>query len=305
MQGEALGGPHPLRSIGLVTATVLVGLAIAVNLLLVAVQVVYDRHVPFDWNAYMQAAERFPGPDLYTWNHDYLFRYAPLAAPLLGLAHPLGIAGWRFAQLLAVTLLPTPGLAVLVALSYPFILDLSAGNILTFTFLLAAWAWRGNRVATALFLVLTCLVPRPLMLPLAAWIVWRRREWRIPFAVIVLSVIGSTIALGYLGPWITALVGSAGDIGSDLNLGPSRVLGLWWLLAGIPLAVYLTARGKVGWASIAISPYLLPYYWLMVGLEFLPSAEQQATVIPPWRLGIRAVMDGIRRIPGRAVSHLT
>jgi hypothetical protein len=46
------------------------------------------------------------------------------------------------------------------------------------------------------------------------------------------------------------------------NLGPSRWLGYWWLLAGVPLGAWLYWRGKVGWAGLAISPYVWSYYLL-------------------------------------------
>jgi hypothetical protein len=59
--------------------------------------------------------------------------------------------------------------------------------------------------------------------------------------------------------------GSTSEIEWMFNVGPSRWLGAWWLLAGIPLAAWLTWRGRVGLASLAVSPYLLPYY-LMFGV---------------------------------------
>jgi hypothetical protein len=50
----------------------------------------------------------------------------------------------------------------------------------------------------------------------------------------------------------------------------------------VPLAAWLTLRGKLGWASLAISPYLLPYYFQMLGLELVvprdaPSGSYRST----------------------------
>jgi hypothetical protein len=50
------------------------------------------------------------------------------------------------------------------------------------------------------------------------------------------------------------------------------LLGNWWLAAGIPLAIWLTRRGRVGFAALAVSPYLLPQYFLFGVLELRERA---------------------------------
>jgi hypothetical protein len=147
---------------------------------------------------------------------------------------------------------------------------------MVFVLLAAAWAWHGSRIGTAVYLALTLLVPRPLMLPLAAWILWQRPEWRIPTVGMAIVVVLSAVAFGYLGAWASALMQSATEQTNQLNLGPSRFLGVWWLLIGLPLGAWLTLKGRVGWASLAVSPYLLPYYWLMLGVELVPPAIPRA-----------------------------
>jgi hypothetical protein len=105
------------------------------------------------------------------------------------------------------------------------------------------------------------------MLPLAAWLLWHRMAWRVPFA---LFLIGHTLVVfvsGYGSGWVAALLTVAPELTSEFNLGPSALIGLLWVPIGAVLAVWLTARGRLGAASMAASPYWLPYYYLMLLLE--------------------------------------
>jgi hypothetical protein len=79
-------------------------------------------------------------------------------------------------------------------------------------------------------------------------------------------------ATGYAVDWISAMLayGSA----PAYNMGPSRVFGVWWLAIGLPLAAWMTLKCRVGWAGLAISPYVLPQY-LMWPLVELPERREQ------------------------------
>jgi hypothetical protein len=134
-------------------------------------------------------------------------------------------------------------------------------------FVAAAWALEGSALGVGAFLGLTILVPRPLMLPLAAWLLWRHPRARVPFLVALGVHAIAAIATGWAPAWISALADSSAEIGSALNFGPSRLIGLWWIPLGATLAVFLAWRGRIGLASLAISPYWLPYYFLMPLLE--------------------------------------
>jgi hypothetical protein len=243
-------------------------LTASANFTLLVLALLYDRHVPYDWNAYAEAARRFGGSDLYVWGGEYYFRYAPISAPLLGAITGLGIGAWRVFQIVATLAFPSRVLTLLVLVSYPFFFDVNTGNLMIFVALTGFWAMRGNRIATGVYLALTVLIPRPLMLPLAVWILWKRPEWRVPFALLVTVVIISTVATGHAAAWPNALLAATDDVMNPFNFGPTGIVGPVWLLLGIPLAAWLTYRGHVGWASLAISPYLLPYYYLMLVLEW-------------------------------------
>lgn len=238
--------------------------------------IVIDHARPFDWDNYVEAARRFPLGMLYDWDYPYSYHYAPQLAPILGLLSVVGITAWRAAHFVALALLPSRRLGLLLLVSYPFWFDVTTGNLLVFVLLAAAWAYRGNGVATVIYLALCVVVPRPLMLPLLAWILWQRPVWRLPFAGIVAAGILTALPTGYLLEWIGSFVRSgAQDIANDFNLSPSRFIGAAWLAIGVPLAAWLTIRGRLGWASMAISPYLLPYYVQLLGLELVgPAADQ-------------------------------
>ena len=271
MRGQR--APALLRRAVIAAAIVLAVLANGIGL----ATLVIDHARPFDWDNYVEAARRFPLGTLYQWQYPYSYHYAPQLAPALGILTAAGITLWRVAHLAALALLPSRRLALVLLVSYPFWFDVVTGNLMVFVLLAAAWAFRGNRPAIAIYLALCVLVPRPLMLPLAAWILWREPGWRLPFAGMVALGVLTAIPTGYLPAWIGSLFQSgATEMANDFNLAPSRFLGAAWLIIGLPLAAWLTGRGRVGWASLAISPYLLPYYFQMLGLELVRPADASA-----------------------------
>lgn len=232
--------------------------------------IIIDHARPFDFDNYVDAARRFPLGTLYDWDYPYGYHYAPQLAPVLGLLTSGGILLWRAAHLVALALLPSRRLALILLVSYPFWADVNTGNLMVFVLLAAAWAYRGNGPATAAYIALCALVPRPIMLPLLAWLLWQRPAWRGPFVGIVALVVLTAIPTGYLPDWISSFAASGvKDIANDFNLSPSRFVGAWWIVVGLPLAAWLTLRGRIGWASMAISPYLLPYWVQMLGLELV------------------------------------
>jgi hypothetical protein len=236
--------------------------------------IVIDHARPFDWDNYVEAARRFPLGTLYDWRYPYGYHYAPQLAPILGILTGVGITLWRAAHFVALAILPSRRLAFLLLVSYPFWFDVATGNLMVFVLVAAAWAYRGNRPATAIYLALCVLVPRPLMLPLLAWILWRQPGWRLPFAGFVVVGLLTALPTGYLPAWIGSLFQSgASEMTNDFNLSPSRFVGAAWLIIGVPLGVWLTLRGRLGWASLAISPYLLPYYFQMLGLELVTPRD--------------------------------
>jgi len=262
-----------LRRAVIGAALVLAVVANAIGL----VTIVIDHARPFDWDNYVEAARRFPLGTLYDWQYPYGYHYAPQLAPVLGVLTAPGILAWRAAHFVALALLPSRRLALLLLVSYPFWADVNTGNLMIFVLLAATWAFRGNPWATGAYLALCILIPRPIMLPLLAWLLWQRPAWRWPFAGMAVLVVLTAIPTGYLPDWLGSFLASGvKDVANDFNLSPSRFIGAAWLVIGLPLAAWLTIRGRVGWASMAISPYLLPYWVQMLGLELVRPRHEPA-----------------------------
>ena len=257
----------PARAVVAVTLLILV-VTPNVWLALRSIGVILAGRPAVDWNQYLDASRRFAdGGDLYAVTATYGYHYSPFLAPVFGLLAPLGMVSWRFLHLAAAAALPTWPMRLLALASWPFWFDVEAGNLLIFVVLTAAWALRGSRLAGFLYLVLLVLIPRPLMIPVAVWLLWRNQNLRWPFAIVLMAHSAAVLLAGFGGPWLLAMLASSGDVANWSNVGPSRFIGSWWLLIGIPLAIWLTSRGRVGWASLAASPYWLPYYLLMPLLE--------------------------------------
>jgi hypothetical protein len=224
-----------------------------------------------DWNQYVEAANRFwNGGVLFEWTATYGYHYSPLLAPFFGLLTPIGTIGWRLLHVGAVLALPSWPMRVIALLSWPFWFDVEAGNIVVFVVVVAAWALRGSRGAAVAYLVLLVLIPRPLMVPVAAWLLWQHRSLRVPFIGLLAAHAVVVVVGGWASDWLSALLAASDDVGNWSNVGPSRFIGTWWMATGLPLAFWLTLRGRLGWASLCASPYWLPYYLLMLLLELRP-----------------------------------
>jgi len=234
--------------------------------------------VAFDWRIFVQAGERFwaGSPDLYEVNALYSFRHSPMMAMAMPAVAVIGEMGIRLVTVASALALPTWPMRLLAVASWPFAMDAQHGALLTVILLAAAWALKGSRVAAIAFIVLGVLSPRPLMLPIAAYLLWTQPGLRVPSVVIFIASGIGVLATGYANDWVTMLLSSGTDgIAGPFNLSPSRLIGRPWLPIGFALAVVLTWRGRVGWAALAISPYVLPHYLLLLLLEIAPRAERR------------------------------
>lgn len=206
------------------------------------------------------------------------FRWSPPAAWLWAtLVVPIGLVAWQLLHLVALALMRDWRVVLLGLVSWPFWQDLANGNLMILVVLCAWWALRGNRVAAIGFVALSVLVPRPLMLPVLGWLLVRRPETRIWFAVIAVAVVGTSALAGQLDSWIDrTLVTAPQEMSVIWNIGPSRILGSAWIPIGAVLAALFAWRGWLGTASVMISPYLFPYYLLMLLLDVPRALDRRA-----------------------------
>lgn len=282
------------RWAGLVARALLIAVVAVPNAYLVgrSISIILAGGEAVDWVQFVEASRRVIEGDLYVQTWDYGWRYSPIAAYLFGVLALMGATAWRFLHIAAAVAMPRLLLSVVTLVSWPLWYDIETGNTLVFFLLAGAWALRGSNLATGAYLVGILLVPRPLMLPLAAWLLWKRPNWRLAFIGLFVLHAGGVIATGWADEWLAELFVTAEVIStSSTNVGPSRFVGLAWLIVGVPLAGWLTWKGRVGWASLAISPYLLPYYLLMGLLELAPKRED------------RVAADG--QDPGAATTRYT
>lgn len=242
-----------------------------VNAILLAITVAAFLYadVAADWTqVYSQLGARIGDGTLYEWPDTiFVYRYSPVLAYFLAAITPIGTLGW-----LALHFVPLPllgaRLGLVTAASFPFWSDVYNGNVLVFLFVAAALALRGDRWAQLAFLALALLIPRPLMLPVVAWLLWQHAHLRAPFVAMFLAHTAGAWLTGYGTEWIGVLLArGTDDVGAQMDFGPSLVLGAWWWPIGLALAGWFTVKGRLGFASICASPYLLPPYLLMGLLE--------------------------------------
>ena len=226
-----------------------------------------------DWDVIRHGAELIlGGADPYV---EPKYRWSPVAAwlsvPLLAIPY----WAWILLHVAAVLALRDWRASAIALVSWPFWQDAGVGNVLVFVVLAGWWALRGNRFAAVAYLALCLLMPRPLMLPLAAWLVWTS-PWIRWMAACLFVGHAVLVALSGHGPEWLGVLAAAGEVDVDnpYAIGPARLIGLGWLAIGIPLALVFLRSGRVGLAGLAASPYWLPYYLLFLLLELRPVQDR-------------------------------
>ena len=261
---------------------------VTANVVLVAITL-YGFLVPgagYDWSNYVEAGRRVLNGDLFRWEGIYAWIYSPLLAYLFVILAPIGFVGWSLLHVAALGALRDRRLALITVASWPFWADLYNGNTMVFVFVAAAAAMRRSPVGTASYLLLSLLMPRPVMLPVLAWILWTQPQWRLRFSVMVVIYALGVLATGEAMNWLHALWPVRSAVADPArDIGPDLLIGSWWLLLGAPLAIWLTVRGRPGLASLAASPYWLPQYLLMALLELVPEAHTHSGKLLSGRSG--------------------
>ena len=235
--------------------------------------------MPHDWFIWEQVPQRWAEGRLYEPDHPwYFFVFSPIAGAIMAAVVPLGYALWWALHLAVLPLLRDWRLVALTVLSVPFWIDTMVASTVTWPFVAGVLALRGSKWGALAYLALFALMPRPVHLPLAAWIVWQRPELRLPALGMAVVTLAVTLWTGYLDDWTANLLWSGSDyLTVAHNFSPTRLVGGAWLIVGVPLAAWLTWRGRVGLAGLAMTPYLLPPYFLMLLWELTnpkPTSEQ-------------------------------
>jgi hypothetical protein len=250
------------------------------NLVLVVIMIAgfFVSDVGYDWLIFREAGRRAFAGGLYDWEGVYAWSYSPLLAYVFAALMPVGFLGWSLLHVAAVLALRDRWLIPITLVSWPFWVDLYNGNTMTFVFVAAAGAVRRSPAATIAYLALCLLMPRPVMLPLMLWVLWTQPRARTWFVVLLMLGGILVLATGQAAAWLDALLRVPTAVAeSSRDIGPARLIGIWWFPLGALLAAALTLRGRIGWASVAASPYLLPQYLLMLLLELIPYRSSPAS----------------------------
>lgn len=224
-----------------------------------------------DWQVLVAGADRIrqgldPYTDLTSPNGGG-FVWSPVAAWLMIPISTIGVWGWRALHVLAALAMPGWRLRLLTLAIFAFWSDVAFGNVTAFALLLAAWALRGRRWAEVSYLVLLCLAPKPIFVPVALWLLWKRPALRPWFATIVALNVILILLIGFGPQWLEALWHARTEMANPINFAPSAMIGGWWVPVGAVLAAFSFWKGRLGFASLFLSPYWLPYYLLMPVLD--------------------------------------
>lgn len=190
------------------------------------------------------------------------YRYSPLVAYFFAWIEPIGWTAYTIIGLTFVLVLRDWRWIGLLLVLMPFWADVQSGITLYPVLVLSVCALRGERWATLAQVALTALVPRPLVVPVLVWLLWHDRRLILPSLGIAAAIAVPTVATGWADEWITTLVTLS-------EPGPypiASTLGLAWL-AVLALGIWLTVRGHLGLAALAVSPYLAPGHLMMLALE--------------------------------------
>ena len=243
------------------------GIYFAINFALILVSYPLDGGP--DWDLWVALPDAIADGAMYERRTEAPFVWSPVAGWFMALVPTvIGYWPWYAIHIAAVFLLRDWRLIGITLITAGIWIDAAMGNTFTFVFVAGVLAYRGSRPAAIVYLALLLLIPRPLQVPLAAWLVWKMPEVRLPFLALVVVHTGVVIASGYALDWYAAM----SIQGGNGNVGPTAVFGYAWFSVGIPLAIWLTLKGRVGFAGVALSPYVLGAYWLWPAIE-----------IPPWR----------------------
>ena len=218
-----------------------------------------------------------------------LFRYSPVfaagMAPLSGLPFPMVALGWRLVELalLGLSVRGLGWLGVAIVVNPLVMLDLSVANVgtLFLAAMIMVVRWPSARTVTA-YAILVLLIPKPTLLPVLAWGLWRVRASWLPVA-----------GVGVAGLAMVLLVP---DFGHAILSG-DRIFGMLQNLAFLPgwLVAILMASSVVltvasvrrprllGPASVLASPYYFSYSLVPLLLALVPGPEAERESDAPVR----------------------
>lgn len=227
--------------------------------------------VPQDWWGYQQLPERIAAGTVYEHDVGYWWVWPPITAALFAwVVVPLGYPAWFAVHFAVLPFLRSWWLIVVTLLSLPFWIDTVVGHTTVFVAVAGVAALRGSRWGAVASIALFFLAPRPLQVPLMAWLLWKQPNTRLSFVAIAAVALTTTLASGQTDEMLRAISAiQPQQMALEANLSPTRWVGYTWFIIGVPLGAWLTYKGRVGLAGLVLTPYTLPSYWLVLLWELI------------------------------------
>ena len=221
-----------------------------------------------DWRNLTNAGQLLlSGANPYT---EPLFRWNPLIGYAFAAISGAPYWLWIAAHVAVLFALPTPARWIAL-ISWPFWFDVLVGNVMALVFMLAWHALDGKRWAVIGFILAALLIPRPLMLPVLTWLLWKQPWSRWWFVGLALVVGAGTLATGWTAEYLNRL--------AEIDWRYLVAWGPFYPLM-LALAAWLTWKGRLGLASLAASPYLIVNYLLMLVLEVSTRPARSSAPTP-------------------------
>jgi hypothetical protein len=202
-------------------------------------------------------------------------------APVVAGIVAAGVWPWAVAHVAAVLFTRDRVFIVLMLCSWGFWTDVAGGNTFTFSVVAGFLALRGSRSGAIVYLALLFLMPRPIQLPMAALLLWRMPEIRLP--TLLLGAALTLAAAPVIGMWIRNMLVYATV--APFDLGPRHFIGYVWVPITLPVAAWLMWRGRPGWAGLFASAYWLPQYFLMPLVDLPAMNTRRSTHQSPDQSG--------------------
>ena len=245
--------------------------------------VAYSAWDSVDLAVYVEAGRRFAaGLSPYSFALPpigALFRYSPVfaagMAPLSGLPFPFVAAGWRLVELglLTLSVRGLGWLGVAIVVNPLVVLDLSVANVGTLFLagMIVVVRWPSARTVTA-YALLVLLIPKPTLLPVLAWGLWRVRASWLPVAGVGVAGLAMVLLVPDFGHAILTGDRIFGMV-QNLAFVPAWVVALL-LASSVALTVASVRRPRLlGPASVLAAPYYFSYSLVPLLLALVPGPE--------------------------------
>jgi len=246
----------------------------------------------FDLTVYLEAGRRLAsGMDPYAFSMppiDALYRYSPmfavLMAPLSGLPLPVVAFAWRLVAfgLLGLSVRGLGWVGVIILFNPLVVFDLLVANVSTLFLaaMITVVRWPSARTVAG-YALLVVLVPKPTLLPVLAWGLWRVAPARLPVGLVAALGVATLAIPGYA----PAVLSGSHIFGLMQNLQALSPMTVYVALSAAACLTIASTRWPrlLGPAAVLATPYYFDYGWMLILLALVPAGTVAAGPMMAWR----------------------